>query len=420
MPAIGCSGAPHASDSRSGLGHSIGHDGAVRYPLMLDLTGRPVLVVGGGVVGSRRALGLLAAGALVTVVAPVISAEIDASDATVVRRGFVPSDVSGAWLVLACADDAEVNATVAQAAEEHRVWCVRADDGAASPAWLSAVSRVDEVTVAVSANADPARARTLRDAIETGLRSGELTARRGRSSGGGVILVGGGPGDPDLLTVKGLRALLDADVVVTDRLGPTDLLHRLPPDVEVIDVGKTPRGPATSQEAICALLVEHARAGRKVVRLKGGDPFVLGRGTEEVDACVAAGLSVEVIPGVTSATAAATLVGIPLTERGTAQQFTVVSGHLPPGDSRSTVDWESLGRGDATIVLLMAVANLEKIAVTLIDDGRPPSTPAAIVENASLPQQRVIRGRLDEIAGLAVSLSVVPPAVVIIGAVVRL
>jgi uroporphyrin-III C-methyltransferase/precorrin-2 dehydrogenase/sirohydrochlorin ferrochelatase len=392
----------------------------VRYPLMLDLAGRRVLVVGAGRLATRRTGDLLAAGALVTVVAPDISAEIESCGATVVRRPFAAADIDGAWLVLACTDDPAVNEAVATAAEEQRIWCVRSDVADRSMAWLSAVTRVDDVTVAVSADADPVRARGLRDAIEIRLREGSLSARRGRSSGGSVVLVGGGPGDPDLLTVKGFRALLDADVVVTDRLGPTDLLARLPTDVEVIDVGKTPRGPATSQAQINALLVERALAGLTVVRLKGGDPFVLGRGTEEVDALVEAGVVVEVIPGVTSATAAATLAGIPLTERGTTAQFIVASGHLPPGDPRSTVDWESLGRGDATVVLLMAVSNLEKIAASLIDHGRPASTPAAVVENASLPDQRIIRGPLGDIAGLAVSATVVPPAVVIIGTVVRL
>jgi uroporphyrin-III C-methyltransferase / precorrin-2 dehydrogenase / sirohydrochlorin ferrochelatase len=387
---------------------------------MLDLTGRRVLVVGAGKVAARRTADLHAAGAEVTVVAPDVSDDIVASVATVVRRGFTDSDLDGMWLALACTDDADVNAAVAVGAQGRQIWCVRSDSAEDSAAWLSAVARVDDVTVAVNANADPRRARALRDGIEMQLRSGDLGARRGRASGGKVVLVGGGPGDPDLLTVKGFRTLLDADVVVTDRLGPTDLLARIPDDVEVIDVGKTPRGPATSQEEINALLIDRARAGLTVVRLKGGDPFVLGRGTEEVDACVEAGVVVEVIPGVTSATAAATLAGIPLTERGTAQQFTVVSGHLPPGDPRSTVDWDSLGRGDGTVVLLMAVSNLEKIAVWLIDSGRLPATPAAIIENASLPEQRVIRGPLVDIAALAVSANVVPPAIVVIGNVVRL
>jgi uroporphyrin-III C-methyltransferase/precorrin-2 dehydrogenase/sirohydrochlorin ferrochelatase len=313
-----------------------------------------------------------------------------------------------------------VNRAVAAAADARQIWCVRSDSAEDSAAWLSAVARVDDVTVAVNTNLDPTKARSLRDAIELQLRSGDLAARRGRPSGGKVLLVGGGPGDPDLLTVKGFRALLDADVIVTDRLGPTDLLARIPDDVEVIDVGKTPRGAATSQAEINALLIGRARAGLTVARLKGGDPFVLGRGTEEVDACVEAGIVVDVIPGVTSATSAATLAGIPLTERGTAQQFTVASGHLPPGDPRSTVDWDSLGRGDGTVVLLMAVSNLEKIAAWLIDCGRAASTPAAVIENASLPEQRVIRGPLADIAALAVSAHVVPPAIVVIGNVVRL
>jgi uroporphyrin-III C-methyltransferase/precorrin-2 dehydrogenase/sirohydrochlorin ferrochelatase len=387
---------------------------------MLDLAGRRVLVVGAGRLASRRTGDLLSAGALVTVVAPDGSAEIETSGATVVRRRFAAADVDGAWLVLACTDDPAVNEAVAAAAEAQRIWCVRSDVADRSMAWLAAVTRVDDVTVAVSADADPVRARALRDAIEIRLRAGSLSARRGRSPGGRVVLVGGGPGDPDLLTVKGFRALLDADVVVTDRLGPTDLLARLPTDVEVIDVGKAPRGPATPQPDINALLVDRARAGLTVVRLKGGDPFVLGRGTEEVDACLAEGVVVEVIPGVTSATAAATLAGIPLTERGTTAQFIVASGHLPPGDPRSTVDWESLGRGDGTVVLLMAVTNLEKIAASLIDHGRPASTPAAVIENASLPEQRILRGTLGDIAELAVAATVVPPAVVVIGNVVRL
>jgi uroporphyrin-III C-methyltransferase/precorrin-2 dehydrogenase/sirohydrochlorin ferrochelatase len=387
---------------------------------MLDLASRRVLVVGGGRVAARRTADLVAAGASVIVVAPEVSDEIDATATTVVRREFVDTDVAGAWLVVACTADPAVNAAVAAAADNAHIWCVRSDSAGESPAWLAAVARVDDLTVAVSADADPVRARALRDAIEVRLRAGLITAQRSRPHGGKVVLVGGGPGDPDLLTVKGFRALLEADVVVTDRLGPTDLLARLPSDVEVIDVGKTPRGPATSQQDINALLIERARAGRLVVRLKGGDPFVLGRGSEEVDACVAAGVSVEVIPGVTSATAAATLAGIPLTERGTAQQFTVVSGHLPPGDARSTVDWESLGRGDGTVVLLMAVSNLEKIAAWLIDCGRSASTPAAIIENASLPGQRDLRGTLGDIASLAVAGTVVPPAIVIIGDVVRL
>jgi uroporphyrin-III C-methyltransferase / precorrin-2 dehydrogenase / sirohydrochlorin ferrochelatase len=233
------------------------------------------------------------------------------------------------------------------------------------------------------------------------------------------VLVGGGPGDPGLLTLRGYRELLAADVVVVDRLAPTVLLDELGEDVEVVDVGKDPRGTAASQDAINALLVDRALAGKTVVRLKGGDPFVLGRGTEEVAACVAAGVTVDVVPGVTSATAAATLAGVPLTERGTAQEFTVASGHVPPGDPRSTVDWQRLGAGDGTLVLLMAVANVGSIAAELMAAGRVPETPAAVVANASLPDQRVMRSTLQTLGDDVEREHIEPPAVVIIGPVAR-
>jgi uroporphyrin-III C-methyltransferase/precorrin-2 dehydrogenase/sirohydrochlorin ferrochelatase len=390
----------------------------VRYPLFVDLAGRRVVVVGAGGVASRRIPGLLAAGAEVTVVAPAVSGPVPA-ECSVVARDYRTGDLADCWLALACTDDPRVNAAVAAEADERGIWCLRADDGDTSSAWRPAVAEVDDLTVAVSANRDPGRAAAVRDAIERQLLSGDLTARRTRSAGGRVVLVGGGPGDPDLLTLRGMRALLDADVVITDRLGPTGLLERLDAEVEVVDVGKTPRGHAAEQADINQLIVERARAGQRVVRLKGGDPFVLGRGSEEVDACLAAGLTVEVVPGITSATAAASLAGIPLTERGTTQQFTVASGHVPPGDDRSTVDWGCLAAGNGTLVLLMAVANLEAISAALIAGGRDPATPAAIVENASLPAQRVVTSRLDEIAASARDHAVVPPAAVIVGDVVR-
>jgi uroporphyrin-III C-methyltransferase/precorrin-2 dehydrogenase/sirohydrochlorin ferrochelatase len=296
---------------------------------------------------------------------------------------------------------------------------VRADDATSSAAWRPAATAVDNVTVAVSAGGDPAQAAELRDLIEHALRSGALAPRRRRAGEGRVTLVGGGPGDPDLLTLKGMRALQGADVIVTDRLGPTGLLDALDAEIEIVDVGKTPGGHAAEQADINALLIERAQSGQHVVRLKGGDPFILGRGSEEVDACVANGVEVHVIPGVTSATAAATLAGIALTERGTTQQFVVASGHVPPGDPRSTVDWKSLAGTDATLVLLMAVANLGAIADSLIAGGRDPQTGSAIVENASLPTQRVVRCRLNELGDVAKRDNVVPPAVVLVGDVVR-
>jgi uroporphyrin-III C-methyltransferase/precorrin-2 dehydrogenase/sirohydrochlorin ferrochelatase len=392
----------------------------VRYPLFIDIAGRRVVVVGGGSVAERRVADLVDAGAEVVVIAPAIAEGISASDVEVRQRAYADGDLDGAWLVLACTDEHGVNAQVAAAAEALRVWCVRADDSAASPAWRPAATVVDDLTVAVSAAGDPGRAAELRDVIANALRSGALAPRRRRPADGRVTLVGGGPGDPDLLTVKGMRALLDADVVVTDRLGPTGLLDSLSAEVEIVDVGKTPRGHAAEQSDINALLVERARAGQRVVRLKGGDPFVLGRGSEEVDACRAAGVDVDVVPGVTSATAAAALAGIALTERGTTQQFIVASGHVPPGDERSSVDWKLLATTNATLVLLMAVGNLGAIAAALIGGGRSPDSGAAVVENASLPNQRAVRARLADIAAVAERADVKPPAVVIIGEVVRL
>ena len=389
-----------------------------RLPLFLDLTGRSVLVVGGGGVATRRARRAAAAGARVTVVAPQVSDDIAEIADAVHRRPFAPHDVDDVWLVLACTDDPEANAAIARAAEHARIWCVRADNAEASPAWFAAAGSSSGVTVAVSASGDPGRATAVRDEAVRALESGEWPARRTRRGQGRVVLVGGGPGDPGLLTLRGYRAMCDADVVVTDRLGPTSLLDTLPADVEVIDVGKDPRGDAASQDDINDLLVRRARAGDVVVRLKGGDPFVLGRGGEEVDACVAAGVEVEVVPGVTSAIAAATLAGVPLTRRGTVQEFTVASGHVPPGDPRSTVDWQRLGSGSGTIVLLMAVANLRAIASALVDAGRAPSTPAVVIENASLPHQRLVRAALAELADAAERAQVVPPAVVVIGDVV--
>ncbi|RLK26106.1 sirohydrochlorin cobaltochelatase [Micromonospora sp. M71_S20] len=237
---------------------------------------------------------------------------------------------------------------------------------------------------------------------------------------GQVAVVGGGPGPDDLITVRG-RALLDAaDVVVVDRLAPRGLLAGLRPGVEVIDAAKVPRGPAMGQDAINAALVAHARAGRRVVRLKGGDPYVFGRGHEEVQACAAAGVDVTVVPGVTSAVAAAALAGVPVTHRGVAHDVTVVSGHLPPGHPDSLVDWAALGRARGTLVLLMAVDTVDKIAAVLVEHGRAPDTPVLAVQDAGHPDQRTVTARLDEIGAVAARERIAPPAVFVLGPVVDL
>ena len=356
---------------------------------------------------------------MVTVVAPSVTPEITASGARVEARPYMSEDVAGAALVLACTDDPATNAQIHDEARAAGIWCVRADLAEQSSAWVPAVGRVDDVTVAVSASADPRRAAGLRDEVVAALRQGSLRAARRRRRAA-VVLVGGGPGDPGLLTLRGYRELLDADVVVHDRLGPTGLLAGLAHDVEVIDVGKVPGTQAPTQEDINALIVAKAKAGQRVVRLKGGDPFVFGRGGEEVQACAAAGVPVEVVPGVSSATAGPTLAGIPLTQRGITQQVVVASGHAAPDDPRSTVDWAALARSDATLVLLMAMENLASIAAALQREGRTADTPLAVIARASLPDQQVLVSTLAAAARDVAESNVAAPAVVVIGDVVTL
>src|SRR5215469_15977368 len=282
------------------------------YPLSLRLTGRRVVVVGGGSVALRRVAGLRAAGADILLVSPQLSPTLDDLAArgliTARRRGYEPADLDGAWLVLACTDQPSVNAAVAADAERQRIWCARADDAAASAAWVPAVGRSGAVTVAVNAGRNPRRAAELRDrfvdmvgTVDRSALEGQEPAAAGQRAPGRVSIVGGGPGDPGLITVTGLLRLREADVVVADRLAPLALLEQLAPGVQVVDAAKVPGGPAMRQDHINQALVEHARAGRAVVRLKGGDPFVFGRGREEVEACLTAGVPVEVVPGVISA-----------------------------------------------------------------------------------------------------------------------
>ena len=395
------------------------------YPLMLDLTGRPVVIVGGGRVALRRAQGLLVAGALVHVIAPQVDPALAGLEVTVSRREYRDGDLAGTWLAHAATDDPAVNARVAADAQRLRVWCVRADDAAASAAWTPAVARDGEITVAVTAGGDPERAKRLRTAIGFALAEGALPVRPRRrppaaSRAGRVALVGGGPGDPGLLTVRGRRLLAEADVVVADRLAPRDVLAGLDPDVEVIDAGKAPHAQHLSQEQINVLLVERARAGQRVVRLKGGDPFVFGRGGEEALACVRAGIPFEVVPGVTSAVAVPACAGIPVTHRGITQDFAVVSAHLDPSHPGATVDWEALAAGPGTLVLLMAVARLPEVARELVKRGRDASTPVAVICDGTTERQRVLVSTLERVAEDAVAHDVRPPAVVVVGEVVRL
>ena len=401
------------------------------YPLGLRVAGRLVIVVGGGPVALRRVGGLLAAGARVRVIAPDVVAEIAALVARGavehLTRGYLTGDLDGAWLVHTATGDPVVDAHVAADAELLRTFCVTAGDAEAGTAWVPAVARtrVDdgpgapagrEVTVAVTAGRDPRRAQRVRDAVAAALDDGTLPLRRVRPDGaprpGRVALVGGGPGAAGLVTTRGRRLLATADVVVVDRLAPRSLLAGLGADVEVVDVGKTPGHHPVPQERISALLVEHALAGRDVVRLKGGDPYVFGRGGEELEACRSHGIEVEVVPGVTSAVSVPAAAGIPVTHRGVAHGFSVLTGHDDVGHVP--------GGTDHTVVLLMGVTRLADTARALVAAGRPATTPVAVVEDGFGPRQRTTVGTLADIAERAAHVGVRAPAVTVVGDVVRL
>jgi uroporphyrin-III C-methyltransferase/precorrin-2 dehydrogenase/sirohydrochlorin ferrochelatase len=387
------------------------------FPLTLRVAGRSVVVVGGGHVSTRRTLSLLEAGARVTVISPTVSDSLASSigrgDVTWVDRTYRTGDLDGAWLVQTATADPTVDGQVAVDAEASQIWCLKGGDPEHATAWSPAVASVDDVTVAVSGGGDAGRAATLRDAVAAALQSGDLPLRhRTHHPDGFVALVGGGPGDAGLLTTRGRRLLAEADVVVIDRLAPHGVLAELPPDVEVIDVGKKPDHHPIPQDEINAILVDRAKQGKIVVRLKGGDPYVFGRGGEELIACRDAGIPVEVVPGVTSAIAVAAAAGIPVTHRGVSRGFTVVTGHESLAD---------LPRNRAhTIVMLMGVGRLAQTAVELVSAGHDPETPTALVESGYRDEQRVTVGTLETIAARAEAIGAQPPAITIIGDVVTL
>jgi len=388
--------------------------------LGVELAGREVLVVGGGSVATRRVRTLLADGARVHVVAPEVSAELEG----LVESGHVTwtagqvraAHVEGVWLVHTATGNRATDAQVARWAKQWRVLCVNASDAAAGTARVPATAVVGEVLLGVvsTGEPDPRRSVAVRDALGAELRSGRVDLRRRRPPGrGSVVLVGGGPGDSELLTLRGRRALAEADVVVTDRLGPTSVLDELPPDVEVIHVGKTAGHHPVPQREIERILIEHARRGQHVVRLKGGDPFLYGRGGEEVAACRAAGIPVSVVPGVTSAFAAPLAAGIPVTHRGTVGSVIVANGH----DGLSDAALAAVRDRSATLVVLMAMANLGVVADAALDAGADPALPVAVIEQATTPFERVTRAPLADIAKECAERGVRPPAVVVVGAV---
>jgi uroporphyrin-III C-methyltransferase/precorrin-2 dehydrogenase/sirohydrochlorin ferrochelatase len=388
----------------------------------LVLTGRRVVVVGGGGVAQRRLPRLLETGAQIDVISPAVTPTIEGlltnPDLRWVERGYTPGDLEGAWYVVVATDDAEVNDQVSAEAEQRRIFCVRSDDRSRATAWTPASGQHDHVTIGVLGAGDHRRSAAVRDAILEELRTGALGARDSLDKQPGVYLVGGGPGDPDLITVRGRRLLAEADVVVADRLAPQQLLDELHPEVELIDAAKLPRGRSAQQEEINRILVDRALAGKLVVRLKGGDPYVFGRGFEEAIACAEAGVTWTVVPGITSSISVPAVSGIPVTHRGVTHEFTVVSGHIPPDHPDSLINWAALAQLTGTLVLLMAVENLPKITATLIEHGRAATTPAAVIADGTLPGQRMVTADLATIAETAQAAGLGAPAIVVIGNVV--
>jgi uroporphyrin-III C-methyltransferase / precorrin-2 dehydrogenase / sirohydrochlorin ferrochelatase len=418
-------------------------------PLFLNLTGRRVLLVGGGPVAAAKLQQLLAAAAEVHVVAPEVVDEIQRTAAScgvlIDRRGFAPADLDGVWLVVAAATP-DVNREVAVAAEARRIFVNAVDDPANATAFLSGVIRREGVTIAISTNGDaPGLTALIRQGLDELLPRRDLAqwireARRQRQQWkadgvpmearrplllealnrlydvrsvrlqadralrlttdatyegvGHVSLVGAGPGDPGLLTRKAIATLRASDLVLYDALIDEKIL-RYARHAQRFFVGKRQGRHALTQDKINALMVRAARRGRRVVRLKGGDPFVLGRGGEEAIALAAAGVAFDVVPGVTSAIAAPALAGIPVTHRGVASSFLVVSGHDEAAFAAATA---GLAPGATTLIVLMGVARSAELAQQLVARGWPTDTPAALIVDGSRPGQQAWRGTLDELA----------------------
>jgi uroporphyrin-III C-methyltransferase/precorrin-2 dehydrogenase/sirohydrochlorin ferrochelatase len=447
----------------------------MRYlPVFLDLRERSVLLVGGGSVAGRKLELLLRAGARVHLVAPAIDAAVwvlarDAG-ADVQRRAFEPQDLADVWLAIAATDEPAVNAAVAAAAAARGVYVNVVDDGAASTVVMPAIVDRSPVLVAIGTEgSSPTLARRVRATIEALLPEWlgalaalaarwrgrvhaalpDVTARRsfwdavfdgeaaravarGASgdeelaaalaaaamapeparAGGEVWLIGAGPGAADLLTLRALQLLQRADVVLYDRLVSSAILERVRRDAERIYVGKESGRHRTTQERIHELLLEHARRGRKVARLKGGDPFIFGRGGEEIAVLARAGIPVTVVPGITAALGAAATTGISLTQRRVAQAVCLVT---VMGAAAESLDWRALASPLQTVVFYMGVAELERIAARLLAHGAPPTRPALLVERATLPGQRVICANLSDIARRALAAGAAAPALLVVG-----
>ena len=451
------------------------------YPVFVELSGRRAIVIGEMAVREGKVQGLLTGGSSnVMVIAERPSARLDALAADdrvqVERRAWRAEDLDGAFICVASSDDPAERDAIAREARARGVMVNVMDDipncdwaapatvrrgelalaistGGASPAlakklraqlsaefgkeWADVLAVLREVRrVTLQSLPDIGeRARRWAQALDTDEaarlvregRSDQLCERLiarllgeagdGTTQTGTVYLVGAGPGDPSLITVRGVEVLRTADVVIYDRLVPPALLDLAPPSAERIYAGKEPGRSAMAQPQIDELLVERARRGQKVVRLKGGDPFVFGRGGEEALACARAGVAFEMVPGISSAIAAPALAGIPVTHRGLAQSFAVVTGSTAHGDE---VDLARVATATDTLVVLMAAGKLAQTCAELIASGRPADEPAAIVQWAGTPEQRTVVGNLEDLPALATAASIGPPATLVVGKVVSL
>ncbi len=448
------------------------------FPLFADLAGRPALVVGGGAVAARKVSALRQAGALVTVAAPRLCDELarqaQAGEIRHLDGEFKPDWLDGMWLAIAATDERDVNARVAEAATARRIFANVVDDPQLSSFQVPSVVDRSPLVVAISSSgAAPVLARRLRERIESlldhaigplarlaakhrariraarpdlgqrrrfydWLLDGPVAAllRQARpeaaehvllqaldspqqARAGSVVLVGAGPGDPGLLTLKALRALHEADVILYDRLVSEDILALARRDAERIAVGKRPgENHDATQARIHALLREHAGRGRRVVRLKGGDAFVFGRGGEELEFLRAHGVPYEVVPGITAALACAAYAGVPLTHRDHAQSLHLVTAHCR--DSEDALDWQGLAREKQTLAFYMGVSRLESVAANLIAHGRDPDTPCALIENGTRPEQRVLTATLANLPQQARAHGIQAPAMLIVGEVAGL
>lgn len=449
-------------------------------PIFLNIKDRKCLLVGGGEVAARKAALLTRAGARLCVVAPFVSEQLksacDPLSTDYLETEFHDTHLEGAVLAIAATDDASVNQQVSQAAREKGIPVNVVDQPHLCSFIVPAIVDRSPLVVAVSSSgSSPVLSRKIKELVETHVpaRAGQLAAmldsfrdrvkstipdfdkrlrfweavfdsavpelvysgQEERARGlledmlgeaatdssavqGEVYLVGAGPGDPDLLTLKALRLMHKADIVLYDRLVSKEIMARLRPDAEKIHVGKQRQNHPVPQEEINDLLIKHARAGKKVLRLKGGDPFIFGRGGEELARLAEANIPFQIVPGITAASGCASYAGIPLTHRDHAQSVQFVTGHVKDGEY--ALEWDQLIAPQQTLVFYMALVSLEAICDQLIQRGKNKDTPVAVVQQGTTNSQRVVVGNLANIAARVAASELKAPTITIIGDVVRL